>query len=362
LAIAAEAISPHAVVNVPERVSVGRFSGDHHWPVLGDRRGKVYVDTQKTQTVKICTDSNMQGTYEKYYRIRPPYVLNRREIERRISEFASLPELEGWLIDDRKATRERENEARPPGRVGLTPEPPLRAEDSPEVPPEEDEVSGSVEVVNTVAEILDLLSTEKYSPDDDPWLPNAKDLVEQSIDRLLQEFLEYPYLHRKEHSIHAQLFWTMMTHPELAARVPIGNDLALTQLVHKEWPESVGRGGNRRGSFDLVVVSPKLLRGCPSIDAFIHGHLLAPIVIEIGLDYDVQHLAGDAKKLINSKPKFGYLIHLVREFARDPVAEKILLDIEAKFGIKTAYGLRTGRQTIFKRVNDRSISEQRSEG
>src|SRR5208337_4035403 len=39
LAIAAEAISPHAVVNVPESVSVGRFSGGHHWPVLGDRRG-----------------------------------------------------------------------------------------------------------------------------------------------------------------------------------------------------------------------------------------------------------------------------------------------------------------------------------
>src|SRR5579863_827117 len=37
LAIAAEAITPHAVVNVPEGVSVGRFAGDHHWPVLGDR-------------------------------------------------------------------------------------------------------------------------------------------------------------------------------------------------------------------------------------------------------------------------------------------------------------------------------------
>jgi hypothetical protein len=39
-------------------------------------------------------------------------------------------------------------------------------------------------------------------------------------------------------------------------------------------------------------------------------------VIEIGLDYDAEHLANDAKKLINSKPRHGYLIHLVREFAR----------------------------------------------
>src|SRR5579862_266811 len=37
LAIAAEAITPLAVVNVPEIISVGRFSGDHQWPVLGDR-------------------------------------------------------------------------------------------------------------------------------------------------------------------------------------------------------------------------------------------------------------------------------------------------------------------------------------
>jgi hypothetical protein len=142
--------------------------------------------------------------------------------------------------------------------------------------------------------------------------------------------------------------------------IRVGDDLAVTQLVHKEWPESVGRGGNRRGIFDLAILSPTLLRGCPSINAFIGGHLLAPIVIEIGLDCDVQHLAGDAKKLINSKPKHGYLIHLVREFPREQAAEKILSDIEAKFGIKTAYGLKLGRQTIFKRLNERTISERRT--
>jgi hypothetical protein len=31
-----EAIGPLARVNVPGFI-VGRFSGDHHWPVLGDR-------------------------------------------------------------------------------------------------------------------------------------------------------------------------------------------------------------------------------------------------------------------------------------------------------------------------------------
>ena len=39
LAMPSEGTGPHTGVNVPEDVSVGRFSSDHGWPVLGDRRG-----------------------------------------------------------------------------------------------------------------------------------------------------------------------------------------------------------------------------------------------------------------------------------------------------------------------------------
>jgi len=53
-----------------------------------------------------------------------------------------------------------------------------------------------------------------------------------------------------------------------------------------------------------------------------------------------------------------YFTHLVRELPREPEAEQIILGIEAKFGIKTAYAWRAGGQTVFKRVNDRTISEQ----
>jgi hypothetical protein len=209
-----------------------------------------------------------------------------------------------------------------------------------------------------VAEILDLLSAEKYCPDEDPWLPQAKSLVEKSIDRLVEEFLEYPYLHRVEHSIHAQLFCIMVSHQELAQRVPLGENLGVTQLVHKEWPETVAREGNRRGNFDLAILSPKLLHGCPSIEAFRGGRLHAPIVIEMGLDYDAEHLAGDAKKLINSKPKHAYLLHLVRDIPREEAAEQIIVGIEAKFGIKTAYAWKAGSECAFKRVNDKAITEQ----
>ncbi|MBI3697665.1 MAG: hypothetical protein HY238_22885 [Acidobacteria bacterium] len=321
--------------------------------LVGDRR--IYVNTRDTQTVKICTRRNRQGQYEKYYRINPPLVLEPRQMELLISRFTSLADLERWLVNDRKAHRESQNEVgASPGAEPLVQPPPAVGEPQEEFAHEE-ETDESAEVGGAVAEILDLLKADKYSPDDDPWLHNAKDLVEQSIDRLLQEFIEYPYLHRREHSIHAQLFWIMMSHQELAERVPLGDDLAATQLVHKE---SVGREGNRRGNFDLAVLSPKLLRGCPSIKAFTEGRLQAPIVIEMGLDYDAEHLAGDAKKLINSKPTHGYLIHLVRELPRESAAEQIVLGIEAKFGIKTAYGWKASGQTAFKRVNDQTISEE----
>jgi len=36
---------PHAEINVPGLILVGRFSGDHHWPVLGDRWGPQHSDT-----------------------------------------------------------------------------------------------------------------------------------------------------------------------------------------------------------------------------------------------------------------------------------------------------------------------------
>lgn len=307
----------------------------------------VFVNTQRTQTVKICTPQNRRGVYEKYYRIETSYVLPQQQMELTISRFDSLASLEQWLVDDRKAYREREHEARAPLEplVGDRP-------DSGIGKGREPEVGGAV------AEVLDLLSSDQYSPDDDPWLPEAKDIVEDAIDQLVQDFIDCPYLHRVEHSIHAELFHILMSHPQLAQRVSLGNDLAKTQLIHKEWPESIAREGKGRGNFDLAVLSPQLLRACPSISAFHGGHLHAPIVIEMGLDYDAEHLARDAQKLMNSKPKHGYLIHLVRELPREPSAEKIVLGIEGRFGIKTAYAWIATGQSAFKLVNDPSITEQ----
>jgi hypothetical protein len=205
-------------------------------------------------------------------------------------------------------------------------------------------------------QVLDLLSSERYMPDDDPWLAQGRKHVEQSIDSLIQEFAQFPYLHRVEHSIHAQLFHIMMSHEELAQRVLFGNDSATTQLVHKEWPESIAREDKDRGNFDLAVLTPQLLKSCASIKAFREGRLHAPIVIEVGLDYKAKHLAGDVLKLLNSKPKYGYLIHLVRESSREPEAEKIILESESKFGIKTAYVWTSLGEVVVKGVNEQQIT------
>jgi len=45
---------PHAEINVPGLILVGRFSGDHHWPVLGDRWGPgLYLDHVERVTVSV---------------------------------------------------------------------------------------------------------------------------------------------------------------------------------------------------------------------------------------------------------------------------------------------------------------------
>ncbi len=318
---------------------------------VGDRR--VYVNTGPgSQTVKVCTAENCRGIYDRYYRRCFPHRLSRQEqqmeqqkMETAVVGRSSVVELEKWLVSDYKSVRERDKET----SVGTVPV--IQPITQPEKPRNGAKVGGTLE------EIRRRLRGENTPPADDLWVSLAKDLVEQSIDQLVQQFIEFPYLHRVEHSIHAQLFCIMMAHPELAQRVPIGNDWAITQLVHKEWPETKPRAGDRRGNFDISVLSPKLVRECPSMVAFRQGRLNAPIVIEMGLDCDAEHLATDAEKLMNSQPEHGYLIHLVREFPRDPAAEEVILGSESTYGIKTAYVSRVGTRTVFKRVNDQTLTE-----
>ena len=71
--------------------------------------------------------------------------------------------------------------------------------------------------------------------------------------------------------------------------VEIGASGLTTQLIHKEWPETVVRVGRgktveRRGLFDIVVLAPAQFEEV-TLEQFLQGRIEPPIVIEVGLDY-----------------------------------------------------------------------------
>lgn len=144
------------------------------------------------------------------------------------------------------------------------------------------------------------------------WLAEAAPIVEDALNRLIREFAAHPYLHRVEHSLHARLFGLLTDNPLFAGLAPIGGDLRYTQPVHKEWPETIHRPNkNGRGNFDIAILSRDQLASA-TLDEFREGRIAAGIVIEVGLDYDLQHLTDDAAKLENSRVPHGYVINLVR--------------------------------------------------
>ena len=204
-----------------------------------------------------------------------------------------------------------------------------------------------------------------YSPEADPWLAKAQPLVEEAINDLLREFIAFPYLHRREHSIHVRLcaLLALKNSPDglvdLSAQCPLGENIGQTQLIHKEWPSARAyQGKTRRGNVDVVVLPPALLKTCTCIDDFRKGRLPAPIVIEMGLDYGTKHLEKDARKLIDTTPRFSYLVHLIRERPRDLKMEAGLIELENEQRIGIAYGSIIGQKKAFKQLWKSQIEEQ----
>ena len=139
---------------------------------------------------------------------------------------------------------------------------------------------------------------------DEIWVEQAMRITEICIDDLVREFLELPYLHRVEHSIHTRLHAILSTQPHFARHFPLGEEGMVTQAIHKEWPESIARQEGRRGNFDLAILPPHLLKRS-SLEDFANGRVVPPIVIEMGMNYGDDHLAKDGEKLANSKVKHG---------------------------------------------------------
>ncbi len=260
-----------------------------------ENRQILLVHGARTQTVNVCTESNQRGRYQTVYRL----PASPRIDESDLVGQSTLVSLDKFLLE-RGAQDEGPRDVG--GSVVRTPRTP------PSVP--------AVQLGDT-------------------WLDNAIRTTELAVDSLVWEFVEHPYLHRVEESLHARLYGILASQPMFAHPVPIGSSGRFTQPVHKEWPETVNRPGkNGRGKFDLAILSREQLAAA-NVEQFVGGRIAASIVIEMGLDYPLSHLQADHDKLVNSGVVAGFLVHFERKRERDLAAEQYLLDSSREH--RTAY-------------------------
>jgi hypothetical protein len=79
-----------------------------------------------------------------------------------------------------------------------------------------------------------------------------------------------------------------------------------------------------------VVLAPGQLQRT-ALEQFRAGRIDAPIVIELGLNYGSQHLAGDRQKLANSAVQHPYLVHLSRmPSSRQGATEAVIAGISER--------------------------------
>jgi len=279
-----------------------------------------------SQTVNICTPQAKKGLYEWKFRFPAKVALPvfRLELASRLDDLTAL--LTGELG----------------GQVEVSPN------------------GVSTDVLEPVQLVTKAPSVVPIKPNDSDteWIERARQITELCINELVQEFVELPYLHRVEHSMHARLYSLLRDQPLFDRHFPLARGAAYTQPVHKEWPETIARPENegRRGSFDLAILSPSQLFES-SLKNFTLGLLDAAVVIEMGLNYRDSHLRQDGEKLINSNVRHGYLVHLVREQGHEKAIDDTLASLRGSATIKVAYARVSGGQRFLKRLGDEEIIE-----
>ncbi len=236
----------------------------------------------KSHTVNVCTEQNEVGSYEARYRLSVTVDLTTYLLE----ELTDLEALRAW-VEARQGVAEDVGAGPGHGLPPLVPSP----------------------------------------VDGDIWVESARAATERVLHAVVEEFLQRPYLHRVEHSLHAWMFSLLVQQPELAGTVALRTGEE-TQVVHNEWPETIpgvkGHDVGPRGLFDLAIVSPDQIRAA-TLDQFRAGRIAAPIVIEVGLDYGLSHLSQDHDKLLHSEVQLPYLLHLSRISVRDQEKVESLL-------------------------------------
>lgn len=286
---------------------------------------EVYLITGTiSQTVNVCTESNRKGHYE--WKVRFP--LDRTGLLDTLRTTASVSELITLLT----VTFGGDVELSPSGASG--------------------------EQLESLPTTKPATSRTPLRPavTDDHWIERAKAITELCINELVLEFLEFPFLHRVEHSIHARLFSLLRDQPHFDRHFALARGEAFTQPIHKEWPETKPRPENegRRGSFDLAILSPTQLFDS-SLKSFSTGLLDAAIVIEMGLNYGDSHLTQDAEKLVNSEVRHGYLVHLVREQRHESAVDSTIARLLDTATIKVAYARVDRGQKFVKLLDEQEI-------
>ena len=201
---------------------------------------------------------------------------------------------------------------------------------------------------------------QKVIPIDEAWIENIIPEVEQAINAIIDEFIHLPYLHRVEHSIHCEIYRKLSNSRLLNQLIDFGT--FTTGAIHKEWPETRIRSGHgRRGNFDLAILGPtKSYQNTITHLDLLCGLLEPAVVIEVGLDYGIDHLKNDVQKLRNSGVRYGYILHLARPtgISQEGVYEYIkqLIKEEENSVCRVAYASIDYNEISYRKLYDSSIT------
>lgn len=186
---------------------------------------------------------------------------------------------------------------------------------------------------------------------DSSWEREITPIVDQTINQIVLEFIDFPYLHRTADSLHCEFFRVLASHRTLNHTYPL--DKWSSQPLHKNWPYNPV--DLTAGYLDLCIFSPTLFK-ISSTEEFTQGHIRPIISIEIGLDDRLEQLEQRAKKFQHNGQ--GYLIHLVRPGIQDDfkAVEEFLLAGQEQ-GLKTAYVRLTEEHAYYKLINGKEIKK-----
>jgi hypothetical protein len=136
-----------------------------------------------------------------------------------------------------------------------------------------------------------------------------------------REFLEHPYLCYTEHGLHALFFARLYQAlpPEERYLEFAGRKVS---VVQKEYPTHHHLGRPRRQNWDISVIEkPPVAPNVPHP----YDHLKLAAVVEFGLNYDEDHIAGDIDRLSHESANVGLrlIAHLYRLGLDDRISSRV---------------------------------------